>query len=120
MSEFDLIEHYFKSLSLHNDGIALGIGDDCAIVNVPPGKQLVLTTDTLLAGVHFPQNTSAKDVGYKSLAVNLSDLASMGAEPAWVTLCLTLPDENPEWLGEFSAGFAELLNEHKIALVGGE
>ena len=124
MSEFNLINHYFKSLShdvsMQRDDVVLGIGDDCAILQVPDGKQLVVSTDTLVAGVHFPENTSAYNIGYKSLAVNLSDLAAMGAMPAWVTLCLTLPEENPEWLTDFVKGFSELLIQNNMQLVGGD
>ena len=124
MSEFNLINHYFKSLShdvsMKRDDVVLGIGDDCAILQIPDGKQLVVSTDTLVSGVHFPENTSAYDIGYKSLAVNLSDLAAMGAEPAWATLCLTLPEENPEWLSDFVKGFSELLIKNNMQLVGGD
>ncbi|MCW8853624.1 MAG: thiamine-phosphate kinase [Gammaproteobacteria bacterium] len=124
MSEFNLINHYFRSLShdvsMKRDDVILGIGDDCAILQVPEGKQLVVSTDTLVSGVHFPENTSAYDIGYKSLAVNLSDLAAMGAEPAWVTLCLTLPEENSDWLAEFVKGFSELLKKNNVQLVGGD
>ena len=120
MAEFDLIEQYFKPLSFPRKDILLGINDDCAIVDVPDGQQLAVTTDTLIEGVHFPSQTSARDVGYKSLAVNLSDLAAMGAEPAWVTLCITLPEANEAWLAEFAAGFAELLKEFNVVLVGGD
>ena len=124
MSEFNLINHYFKSLShdvsMKRDDVVLGIGDDCAILQVPNGQQLVVSTDTLVAGVHFPENTSAYDIGYKSLAVNLSDLAAMGAEPAWATLCLTLPEENADWLTGFVQGFSELLKKNHMQLVGGD
>lgn len=120
MSEFSLIKQYFKSLPQPRNDVVLGIGDDCAILEVPDGKQLVVSTDTLVSGVHFPENTSAFDIGYKSLAVNLSDLAAMGAEPAWVTLCLTLPEENQHWLSEFVKGFSELLVKNNMQLVGGD
>ena len=120
MSEFDLINRYFKALPQQRDDVVLGIGDDCAILKVTEGKQLVVSTDTLVAGVHFPENTLAYDIGYKSLAVNLSDLAAMGAEPAWVTLCLTLPEENNDWLAQFVKGFSELLIKYNMQLVGGD
>ena len=120
MSEFDLINHFFKTLPQQRKDVLLGIGDDCAILQVPQGKQLVVSTDTLVSGVHFPENTPACDIGYKSLAVNLSDLAAMGAEPAWATLCLTLPEENPDWLAEFVKGFSELLEKNHMQLVGGD
>ena len=124
MSEFNLINHYFRSLAddavMQRDDVILGIGDDCAILQVPNGQQLVVSTDTLVAGVHFPENTSAYDIGYKSLAVNLSDLAAMGAEPAWATLCLTLPEENADWLTGFVQGFSELLKKNHMQLEGGD
>ncbi|MDH5765424.1 MAG: thiamine-phosphate kinase [Gammaproteobacteria bacterium] len=120
MSEFDLINQFFRSMPQQRNDVVLGIGDDCAILQVPEGKQLVVSTDTLVSGVHFPAQTAARDIGYKSLAVNLSDLAAMGADPAWVTLCLTLPENDPVWLEGFVKGFSELLVEHKLQLVGGD
>lgn len=97
-----------------------GIGDDAAVLNVPAGRQLVTTVDTLIAGVHFPAGTAPYDIGYKSLAVNLSDLASMGAEPAWITLAITLPENNAEWLEAFSKGLFEMANRFGVALIGGD
>ena len=101
MNEFALIDSVFKrleatsrdALTRRDGGLppVLGIGDDGALLTVPPGQQLVVAADTLAAGVHFPFNTPPADIGYKALAVNLSDLAAMGAQPAWFTLCLTLP-----------------------------
>src|SRR5688572_28173410 len=88
--EFELIER-IRHRALMRDDVILGIGDDAAIVQVPVGKQLVIATDTINRGIHFPDNTAPADIGWKSLAVNLSDLASMGAEPAWCTLSLSLP-----------------------------
>ena len=98
----------------------LGIGDDAAILRVPAGHDLVVSTDTLNIGVHFPAETSAADIGWKALAVNLSDLAAMGANPAWCTLNLTLPDADSEWLDGFLDGFLELAQQHDVALVGGD
>ncbi len=125
MSEFKLIDLFFKSLSdIHpatkRDDVLLGIGDDCALLSVPDGKQLAVSTDTLISGVHFPESTSAYDIAYKSLAVNLSDLAAMGAQPAWCSLAITLPDENKLWLEDFIKGFAELATKHKVQLIGGD
>lgn len=120
MPEFDLIQQYFKSIPIHREDVVLGIGDDCAILEVPQGRQLVTSTDTLISGVHFPETTSADDVGYKALAVNLSDLAAMGAEPAWVSLALTLPDESHDWLEKFVKGFADLASQFNIELIGGD
>ncbi|MDA3869396.1 MAG: thiamine-phosphate kinase [Gammaproteobacteria bacterium] len=118
-TEFSLIQKYF-SYDFKRDDVALGIGDDCALLNPPSGKQLVMTVDTLVAGVHFPVATSAEDIGYKSLAVNLSDLAAMGAEPAWATLAITLPENDPEWLEKFSKSFQQTLHAHDVQLIGGD
>ena len=120
MSEFELINQYFKSTTVQRDDVLLGIGDDCAILSPPPGKQLAVSTDTLISGVHFPANTSAEDIGYKALAVNLSDLAAMGAEPAWVSLAITLPHANEAWISEFMQGFNQLAIKHNVALIGGD
>jgi thiamine-monophosphate kinase len=120
VSEFELINRYFKSLATPRADVLLGIGDDCALLQPPAGKQLAMTADTLVAGVHFPVNTAAYDIGYKALAVNLSDLAAMGAEPAWAVLALTLPEVNAAWLKEFVRGFSELANEFGVQLIGGD
>ena len=120
MSEFDLINQYFKTATADRDDVLLGIGDDCAILTVPEGKQLAVSTDTLISGVHFPENTSAEDIGYKSLAVNLSDLAAMGATPAWVSLAISLPEINHQWLADFINGFKFLANEFNLSLIGGD
>ena len=120
MSEFDLINRFFNSLPNQRPDVVLGIGDDCAILDLPEGKQLAMSTDTLVAGVHFPEQTAAEDIGYKSLAVNLSDLAAMGAEPAWVSLALTLPASDSDWLESFSSGFLSLSKQYAIQLIGGD
>ncbi|MDQ7016359.1 MAG: thiamine-phosphate kinase [Gammaproteobacteria bacterium] len=119
-SEFSLIEYYFKRRAGRTEHVPLGIGDDCALLNVPAGHQLAVSIDTLAAGVHFPHHTSAFDVGHKSLAVGLSDLAAMGAEPAWATLSLSLPELDPHWLEAFSEGFFQLAERHQLTLVGGD
>ena len=117
--EFGLIERIRERAGQRAD-VVLGIGDDAAILRVPAGSELVVSTDTLVAGVHFPSDTSAADIGWKALAVNLSDLAAMGAEPAWMTLALTLPEADADWLDGFLDGFVELANQHGVALVGGD
>ena len=117
--EFDLIER-IKARAATRPDVILGIGDDAALLQVPAGHELVLSTDTLIAGVHFPLDTSAEDIGWKALAVNLSDLAAMGAEPAWVSLALTMPDADADCLDAFLDGFCELADEHRVALVGGD
>lgn len=120
MSEFDLIARYFKSSAQQRDDVALGIGDDCALLSPPAGKLLAYSTDTLIAGVHFPQQTAASDIGYKSLAVNLSDLAAMGAEPAWASLAISLPSASESWLEQFMQGFNQLASQYHLALIGGD
>ncbi|MGH8072931.1 MAG: thiamine-phosphate kinase [Lysobacter sp.] len=117
--EFDLIER-IRSRVLSRDDVILGIGDDAAILQVPAGRHLVVATDTLNVGVHFPLDTAAADIGWKALAVNLSDLAAMAAEPAWCTLSLSLPDSDADWLDGFLDGFCGLASQHRIALVGGD
>lgn len=119
INEFEIITQYFSQQMVKRRDVVLSIGDDCAIVE-PPAQQLAITTDTLNVGIHFPVETSAFDIGYKSLAVNLSDLAAMGATPAWVTMSLTLPEANESWLKEFSAGFFELANHFNVQLIGGD
>ncbi|MDE1886398.1 MAG: thiamine-phosphate kinase, partial [Xanthomonadaceae bacterium] len=93
---------------------------EAALLAVPAGTLLAVSTETLVAGVHFMQDTTARDIGWKSLAVNLSDLAVMGAEPAWATLALTLPVADARWVEEFAEGFAALATQHRVALVGGD
>lgn len=117
--EFDLIERIRRRVHSRDD-VVLGIGDDAALLKVPAGQLLVVAMDTLNAGVHFPDDTAAADVGWKSLAVNLSDLAAMGAEPAWCTLSLSLPDGDTRWVDGFLDGFLELADAHDVALVGGD
>ena len=120
MAEFDLIDLIRARCAIKRDDVVLGIGDDAALLAVPAGQLLAVSTDTLVAGVHFPLPTSAHDIGWKALAVNLSDLASIGATPAWATLNLTLPHAEARWVQEFADGFVALAREHKVALVGGD
>jgi thiamine-monophosphate kinase len=122
MSEFDWIA-WLKNKAQQSgarDDVVLGIGDDAAICSVPTGMQLITCTDTLVAGVHFPADTRATDIGYKALAVNLSDMAAMGAEPAWMSLALTLPEMEWDWLQGFSEGLLELATEYGVSLIGGD
>lgn len=119
-SEFDIIEDYFIRQRIKRDDVKLGIGDDAALISIPKDQQLVVSMDTLVSNVHFPTNTSAEDIGYKSLAVNLSDLAAMGAVPAWFTLALTLPNVDNEWLQGFAKGLFILANKYNLQLVGGD
>src|SRR5574338_921970 len=106
--EFDLIARIRRRCANRRGDVALGIGDDAAVLDVPAGRQLVACTDTLVAGVHFPAATAPRDIGWKSLAVNLSDLAAMGAEPAWALLALTLPDGDAAFVERFADGFSAL------------
>lgn len=117
--EFDLIERIRHRVQARAD-VVLGIGDDAAVVQVPAGQQLVVATDTMNAGVHFPGDTAAADIGWKALAVNLSDLAAMGAKPAWCTLSLSLPGSDAVWLDGFLDGFLELAALHEVVLIGGD
>ena len=120
LSEFQLIKKYFTELTHHRSDVALGIGDDAAVLNIASDRQLVLSIDCSLADVHFPGGADAEDIGYRCLAVNLSDLAAMGAEPCWITLSLTLAENNADWLAGFSRGLAQLANQYGVALVGGD
>lgn len=120
MNEFELIRRYFAPLSVNGDGVVLGIGDDAALLAPPPDQDLAITTDTLIAGRHFPSGTAAADIGWKSLAVNLSDLAAMGAQPRWYTLALSLPAVDESWLTGFAQGLSELSSQTSVSLVGGD
>jgi thiamine-monophosphate kinase len=117
--EFDLIA-CIRTRAGKRDDVLLGIGDDAAILRMRAGHDLVVSTDALNAGVHFPDDTAPFDIGWKSLAVNLSDLAAMGAEPAWCTLNLSLPNADAAWLDAFLDGFLALATQHRVALVGGD
>ncbi|GAB6195819.1 thiamine-phosphate kinase [Lysobacter xanthus] len=117
--EFDLIERIRRRVVARGD-VVLGIGDDAALLAPPWGLQLAVAMDTLNAGVHFPIDTRPADIGWKALAVNLSDLAAMGARPAWCTLSLSLPSADAAWLDAFVDGFSELAAQHDVALVGGD
>jgi len=120
LSEFALIERYFRTCGAQRADVRLGVGDDAALLAMPAGCDLVAATDTLVAGVHFPAGSPPASIGHRALAVNLSDLAAMGARPAWALLALTLPQADEAWLGEFAAGFDALARAHPVALVGGD
>jgi thiamine-monophosphate kinase len=117
--EFDLIARIRARCATRPD-VLLGIGDDAALLAPPAGAALVVAMDTLNAGVHFPEATSPADIGWKALAVNLSDLAAMGAMPAWCALSLSLPEADAAWVDAFLDGFLELADTHAVALVGGD
>ncbi len=120
MGEFELIERYFAAVGVTRRDVTLGVGDDAAILSVPAGQEVIACTDTLVAGSHFPLDFDAADIGWRSLAVNLSDLAAMGADPAWATLALTLPKLDEDWLEAFVEGFSAVALPHGVALVGGD
>ncbi|MCG6200457.1 thiamine-phosphate kinase [Psychromonas antarctica] len=120
LTEFDLIGHYFKDRSATQAGVVLGIGDDCAILDLPDGHHLAVSTDTLVGDVHFFADVDPYRLGCKALAVNLSDLAAMGATPKWVSLAITLPEVDAPWLAEFSRGFFEIADKFNVSLVGGD
>lgn len=119
MDEFQLIRRYFVRSTKARSDVSLGIGGDAALLQVPPGRELAVSTDSLLPGVHFPADLPADAIGHRALAVNLSDLAAMGAAPAWVLMALTLPEPDEAWLEGFSRGFFALADAHAVALVGG-
>ncbi|QKJ86152.1 Thiamine-monophosphate kinase [Paramixta manurensis] len=118
--EFELIARYFNRVTSSRRDVEKGIGDDCALLNVPEKQTLAISTDTLVEGVHFLRDIHPADLGYKALAVNLSDLAAMGADPAWLTLALTLPEVDEAWLKAFSDSLFELLNYYDMQLIGGD
>lgn len=121
-AEFEIIRRYFatEELSFARDGIELGIGDDAALIEVPPNKYLAMSMDVLVAGVHFPADADAFLIANRALAVNLSDLAAMGAEPFCFTLGLVLPHSDEAWLGKFSSGLEPLAQRYNCPLVGGD
>jgi len=122
VGEFELIRRYFASAlcARQGDGVVRGIGDDCALLSVPAGEQLAISTDTLVAGVHFPEACDAFLLGQRALAVSASDLAAMGATPLAFTLALTLPSANETWLAEFARGLQTMAQSCSLALVGGD
>ena len=119
VAEFELIARIRARAASRGD-VVLGIGDDAALLQPPSGMQLAVAMDTLNAGVHFPPETAPADIGWKALAVNLSDLAAMGATPAWCTLSLSLPDGDAGFVDGFLDGFLPLAAQHDVALVGGD
>lgn len=118
--EFSLIARYFDRVRSSRLDVETGIGDDCALLNIPEKQTLAISTDTLVAGNHFLPNIDPADLAYKALAVNLSDLAAMGADPAWLTLALTLPEVDEPWLEAFSDSLFALLNYYDMQLIGGD
>jgi thiamine-monophosphate kinase len=124
MGEFELIERYFRVTAQRGverrGDVVLGIGDDAAVLDMPAGQQLVAALDTLVEGRHFPAGCAPRSIGHRALAVNLSDLAAMGADPAWCLLALTLPAAEESFLEAFATGLCELAQQHGVALIGGD
>ncbi len=119
MDEFELIRRYFGRAG-QQDGVVVGVGDDGAVLEPTPGKHQVTVIDTLVEGVHYPRDMNPADVGYRAVAVNLSDIAAMGARPRWMTLALSLATANAPWLDAFAEGLYAAAAEHDLALVGGD
>lgn len=119
LGEFELIHRYFALRSERSD-VLLGIGDDAAVLDVGADRKLVVALDTIVENIHFPSSTAAADVGYRALAVNLSDIAAMGAMPSWFTLSLSMPTSDERWIEQFASGLFELAREHDVALIGGD
>jgi thiamine-monophosphate kinase len=122
LGEFELIRRFFskRGMAPRDSGVILGIGDDAALLRVPQDTDLVAAVDTIVCGRHFLEGASPRSVGHRALAVNLSDIAAMGASPKWATLALTLPNADAAWLEEFAAGLLELAEEFGVELVGGD
>ncbi|MBC3957305.1 thiamine-phosphate kinase [Pseudomonas triticifolii] len=122
MGEFELIRHYFAAAPCAHasEEVALGIGDDCALLALPPGEQMAISTDTLVAGVHFPDVCDPFLLGQRALAVSASDLAAMGARPVGFTLALTLPDVEADWLEAFARGLSQMAQSCSLRLIGGD
>ncbi len=119
MSEFSLIARHFSRHQATND-IAISVGDDCAVVDVPVGQQLVICTDTMVANRHYPSDTPAHAIGHKAVAVNLSDLSAMGATPHSITLALSLPSYDEAWVADFADGLYQICDRYGVKLIGGD
>ncbi len=119
-TEAELIERYFTRTGRAGRYVSLGVGDDAAVTRLPAGSELVAATDTIAEGVHFPRGTPAHALGHRCLAVNLSDMAAMGAEPLWATLALSMPKAAAPWLRQFSRGLFSLADRHGVTLIGGD
>lgn len=120
MGEFEVIQRYFANSGRHRSDTLLGVGDDGAVLQLRDGYDLVVTTDTMVAGTHFFPDVDPRALGHKLVAVNISDLAAMGAEPAWLSLAMTLPKVDDEWIKAFAAAFSETADYYNCQLVGGD
>jgi thiamine-monophosphate kinase len=119
VDEFELIQRYFVRED-EAPGVIVGIGDDGAVLEPHPGREIITVIDTLVEDVHFPAGIAPADLGYRAVAVNLSDIAAMGGRPLWMTLALTVPGSDEAWIGEFARGLHEAAAEHGVSLVGGD
>lgn len=119
-NEFEIISHFFNKYQKTDKNLIKGIGDDSALIKIPKNNILAISTDTLVEGTHFFKNITPENLAYKTIAVNLSDLAAMGALPKWITLSITMPKSNSTWLKCFSENFFKILNQYKITLIGGD
>ena len=119
VDEFELIQTYFVRTD-EAPGVSTGIGDDGAVLQPDPGRELIAVIDTLVEGIHFPDGTEPFDIGYRAVAVNLSDVAAMGGRPRWMTLALTLPAAKKDWVARFAEGLHAAAGEHDVTLVGGD
>src|ERR1700744_1813885 len=118
--EFSLIERIRQRTAQGREDVRVGIGDDAAVLSMPVGQEQIAAIDTMVEGVHFPVGTAPADIGWKALAVNLSDLAAMGASPAWALLALTMPRADAGLVDGFAEGFAQLAQPYRLALIGGD
>jgi thiamine-monophosphate kinase len=120
MGEFELIARHFTRVGAQRSDVCIGVGDDGAVVTPPSSRELVVVTDSLVESVHFPLGSPAASIGHRAFAVNLSDLAAMGADPAWALLAITLPSADEDWLTQFSRAAGDLCRKHGVALIGGD
>ncbi|OEF23916.1 thiamine-phosphate kinase [Vibrio rumoiensis] len=118
--EFNLIDKYFAARQSNRDDVQLSLGDDCALLTVPQGYQLAVSTDTVVLGTHFLSDADPADVAYKALMSNISDLAAMGATPAWLSMAISMPEPNEDWLAPFCDSLFALADEHNLQLIGGD
>jgi thiamine-monophosphate kinase len=119
-SEFELIGRFFSRLGAQRPDVRIGVGDDGAVLAPPGARDLVVVTDSLVEGVHFPPGSPPASIGHRAFAVNLSDIAAMGAEAAWALMALTLPDSDEPWLEQFARAAGDLCRRHGVSLVGGD
>lgn len=120
MKEFELINGYFLDRGPKRKDVILGVGDDAALTKVPEDNLLVVATDTMVEGIHFFKDAPARSIGHKCLAVNLSDFAAMGAEPAWASIAITLPNSDEAWIKEFTDGLFEIAEYYNVQIIGGD